>query len=341
MKLKLYTLLTFSLLSLTSLAQVTLNKADLTPSAGDTVRMVVATYMAPGNGGANVTWDFSSLDSTGSSVLKFVTTTIWNDSFSSTPSHIADQESLYFEFYSMDADSLVIMGSVTDYDTDTVVQVMSDPVKQLVFPLTYNTGFTDNYYADYDYLGINVISSGEVTGTVDGYGTLKLPWGDVNDALRIKFVDSRIDSYDIGFGLEQNHVITTRYTWYKAGNPNPVLNLVSIATTQNTQEAASYIDEHSYNNVGISKITLDANLSIYPNPVKNTEILNIDLISDNQINIDEVEITDVTGKVVMSKEIINNTSQNLKLDIYSLTKGLYFVTIKSGNASVTKKFTVY
>ena len=341
MKLKFYSLLTFIIFSIPAFGQITLNKADLIPNIGDTVRMHSADYMQPGAGGANVTWDFSTLNSTGSSILKYETNTIWNDSFNSAPTFIANQESLYFEFYGADDDSLYVKGAVIDYDTDTVVQVYDDPILQMVFPCTYNTAFTDDYYVEYNFLGTDVITTGTVTGTVDGYGTLKLPWGDVENVIRIKFFDDRVDSFDMGFGQEAQHIITTRYTWYAEGVAGPVLNLVSTSSTQATQQSAAYIDGNSVK-VSINTITAEEiNLSIYPNPISNTEVLTIDFDNGKNVDFEEVIITDITGKVVQQKEIDDNSFTSVKLDIYSLKKGLYFVTLKSGNVSVTKKLTVY
>lgn len=343
MKLKLYSFLTFSIFSLSALGQVTLNKSNINPTTGDTVRMHAAAYMNPGSGGANPNWDFSSMSSTGSNLITFMNpaNTMWKDSFATAPSFTSNAESLYFEYSGINDDSLFIMGAVSDYDTDTVVQVYQNPITQMVFPCTFNTGFTDDYFAHYDYLGIEVVTWGSVSGIVDGYGSLELPWGTVINTLRIKFTDDRIDSFDVGFGPEKTHVVTTRYTWYALGvSGTPVLNLVSISSSQGTQESAAYIDEHSYN-VSVQKY-LDANLNlnIYPNPINNTQQLSITFNSNLKFDIDEIIITDITGKTVLSTSVENNLNK-MQMDISTLHSGMYFVTVKSGNAIVTKKLTVY
>jgi hypothetical protein len=62
----------------------------------------------------------------------------------------------------------------------------------------------------------------------------------------------------------------------------------------------------------------------YPNPASN--ILNI----ENATDIDSVSLVNALGQTVLSKTINGNIAQ---IDISSLSKGIYFVTVTSGNAS--------
>lgn len=71
------------------------------------------------------------------------------------------------------------------------------------------------------------------------------------------------------------------------------------------------------------------NLSIYPNPARNTLNLKLDQ------NIDAVDILGLDGKVYFK----NKTSGNeVQLNISTLPKGVYLVRVKSGNKIEHKKF---
>ena len=73
---------------------------------------------------------------------------------------------------------------------------------------------------------------------------------------------------------------------------------------------------------------LNLSFSVYPNPVNNT--LNISAGS----TIDAVNIFDLTGREVLrATPNVDKTS----LDVSSLNKGFYLLTVKSGNQELTTK----
>ncbi|RDI10258.1 T9SS type A sorting domain-containing protein [Flavobacterium sp. AG291] len=69
-------------------------------------------------------------------------------------------------------------------------------------------------------------------------------------------------------------------------------------------------------------------LRYYPNPTNN--VLNI----QNATDINSVSIVNALGQKIISKTINSTTTQ---VDVSSLSKGVYFVTVNSGNASKTIK----
>ncbi len=73
-------------------------------------------------------------------------------------------------------------------------------------------------------------------------------------------------------------------------------------------------------------------LSIFPNPVKNEFTLN----NSNQINLSKAQVFDLSGKLLLSQNLINSES-NL-INISSFTTGLYLITIEDtfGNKHQTK-----
>lgn len=74
----------------------------------------------------------------------------------------------------------------------------------------------------------------------------------------------------------------------------------------------------------------DASIFIYPNPV--TSVLNYSV--KNGIAISAITVTDISGKQIYKTENAVNTA----IDVSNLSSGVYFVTFKTDNNSVTKKF---
>ncbi len=81
--------------------------------------------------------------------------------------------------------------------------------------------------------------------------------------------------------------------------------------------------------------TETALLNIYPNPSNGQVFINIDLPKRQDISI---VITDVTGKLVLRREIKNITAESLELDLSEIKNGIYFVQLQTEKEIVTKKF---
>lgn len=82
--------------------------------------------------------------------------------------------------------------------------------------------------------------------------------------------------------------------------------------------------------LGVNDREYDNSIFIYPNPA--TTILNFDV--KNNVVISAITVNDITGKeIYKSANSISNS-----IDISNLSSGVYFVTFKSDNNSVTKKF---
>lgn len=87
-------------------------------------------------------------------------------------------------------------------------------------------------------------------------------------------------------------------------------------------------------NTSVGEILSDANISIYPNPVTNE--LNVQFNRYNRELID-MEIFDLTGKVVQSTKIFTGTT---RVNVENLESGVYFVSLQSGAISKTHKIIV-
>lgn len=78
---------------------------------------------------------------------------------------------------------------------------------------------------------------------------------------------------------------------------------------------------------------------VYPNPSNNKAF--ITLSASSEVNNSMVTITNALGSVVYTKNIELNIGKNtIPLEIESLSSGIYFTTIISGNYKTVKKFTI-
>ncbi|WP_298764077.1 T9SS type A sorting domain-containing protein [uncultured Polaribacter sp.] len=82
------------------------------------------------------------------------------------------------------------------------------------------------------------------------------------------------------------------------------------------------------NTLDIEKYSLENSIKLFPNPVSNSLSVTI----NNNLNIEKVEIIEITGKLIKKTNLINNSisTQNLK-------SGIYFVKIHSDKGIITKK----
>ena len=99
--------------------------------------------------------------------------------------------------------------------------------------------------------------------------------------------------------------------------------------TSNLQNKVWYDNLYAYKGTALSIGDLsNVGIEAYPNPVKNT--LNINAAT----TIDAVNIYDITGREVLrATPNVEKTS----LDVSSLNKGFYLLTVKSGNQELSTK----
>ncbi|MEI6508312.1 MAG: T9SS type A sorting domain-containing protein [Bacteroidota bacterium] len=91
------------------------------------------------------------------------------------------------------------------------------------------------------------------------------------------------------------------------------------------------------NGVGINETNTFEHFKLFPNPTKG--ILNIELTSlEKQV---EIHVFDIEGSSVKSFQFENNKDIfKTEIDLSTITKGVYFIEIKSGNKAVQRKITL-
>lgn len=96
----------------------------------------------------------------------------------------------------------------------------------------------------------------------------------------------------------------------------------------------------NFGSVGVAENALSStsNSVVYPNPATDNAILAIDLKDKSNV---DITVLNAIGQVVKTNKAQGQVGENnINMDLYGLSKGIYMVNIKVGNASSTKKLVV-
>ena len=316
-------------------AQITLTGSG-NPVIGTsmTVHSADTTGFNPGASGANVTWDFSGLTSQGTGTINVVATT--NGNFPNSNITLDDPSNtndIYMD-YSGTAQSW--------YGTDGLAGtvIYTDPQDWLRYPMTYQDSFNDTYDGTVTNPTNQTFDrSGTTTVTVDGYGTLILPWGTVNNVVRVK---TEMNYGDELSGTPFFDYEEIRYWWFDATTGFPVLSNVTLNNIAggvpiSTVITVSYLDQNS---VGINQDLADQiGLKIFPNPTSDQTQVTFDL---DQTSAVQMTLHDLTGREVqvINPQRLTPGQYTQQLNVSHLNSGVYLLKIKVGEKTTTRKISV-
>lgn len=293
----------------------------------------------PGSAGANATWNFTTLDTTGGKLTQNICKADTCYSFGGFPtSNYAIEASGTGQFgYAYFTNS-----TYEYFGNDLSGPIFTNAEKFLAFPFTYNNQFTDI---------LNDVDStfyGSITVKADGYGTLKLPTGTFNGVLRVNAKESyREYTYD-GFGdLEDSLFYAGQYyRWFLPNSPNPLLEYAKVVRSLHVGNNVYPVDSNQhlliYNKKGstaLDEITSVLNLQLYPNPAANNTTL---IFEVNENSLLEIVVTNSLGEKVMAPitKTLSIGKQQIAIVTESLPNGIYYVQLKRNATIVTKPLVV-
>ena len=215
----------------------------------------------------------------------------------------------------------------------------------------YNSpsGQVDEFFAK------NVDYTGTTTATLT-FNVAYAQYSSENDKIEVKVSSNCGTTWTTvyskqGTALSTATATTSSYSPTATQWRNEVVNLnafagqssvmVKFVATSNYGNNA-YIDDINLTNgaAGIADVAaLANNVSVYPNPISNIATVNFNLVESNTVTI---EMVNALGQVVSSTNLGTLTAgeQNYSLDASNLNNGLYFVNIRVGNSTVTKKVSI-
>ncbi len=228
------------LLGIQLIAQPSISNTSM-PKSGDTLRYSNAspTSLPTGwqTGGSAQSWDFSKLTSTGQGLYEYLSSSKTPYAFyffNQIGQKTADTISLgvitltnVYSFYTNNTKVFKAEGIGYSASGFPLAANYSDDDEIYQFPLNYNDKDTSTFKFNLTIPGgiFSVISTGKRINLVDGYGTIKTPYKEYTDALRVKTIVDQIDTINSQFGKFAIPRKTISYKWLVGTERIPVLEI--------------------------------------------------------------------------------------------------------------------
>ena len=304
-----------------AVAQPTLNAGSANPIPGDVLTFTACDHVEPGPAGANVTWDHSGLSVVGSNTITYIQPSASGLGGTFPNATVAqDEGDGNYLFYKADASGFADDGFVVAGFTGTC----TDPLTLLAYPMNFNGTFTDNSTCSVTDGNTTWARTATNTGTADAHGNIMLPFGTVNNVLRVHTVQNMIDNqYD-----PPSTVATDTYAWYRPGVHGSVFAVTSIQAVYfgfPLNDSSSTVIDGSA--IGLDELLRhDIGVELWPNPATDRVEVVYGLGAGHALTID---LLDVTGQVVrhLSRSTRAAGVQREFLSIADLSSGAYLVRI--------------
>ncbi|MEO8067102.1 MAG: T9SS type A sorting domain-containing protein [Flavobacteriales bacterium] len=309
---------------LTAHAQITLQNPEHVASPGQSFAVNAGPFVTPGPGGANQVWDFSSMGATGTGTMSFVdpASTPSGADFTASTVALFDGDQTYAYFQATGSEYLV-----TGNDDGNISFPLTDPSKFWPFPCAYQDTWTDILGGSIVVQGQTVTRAGSVSGIADGYGTLVLPFGTVDDVLRVVVDEDYQDALILGTVI---HDIQTHY-FFKRFLPFPVMQITNVSTNVNgsvtTSQTTQWVDSAA---VGVLESVFNSNdVQLYPNPAtERIEILSATALQGT------ATIVDALGRMVGQVPLAPSGTDRLSFRVDDLAPGRYALRLIGQQGSV-------
>ncbi len=211
------------------------------PKSGDTLRYSNAspTALPSGwqTGGPTQSWDFSKLTSNSQGLYEYLSSSKTPYAFyffNQIGQKTADTISLgvitltnVYSFYTNNTKVFKAEGIGYSASGFPLAANYSDDDEIYQFPLNYNDKDTSTFKFNLTIPGgiFSVISTGKRINLVDGYGSIKTPYKDYTDALRVKTIVDQVDTINSQFGKFAIPRKTISYKWLVGTERIPVLEI--------------------------------------------------------------------------------------------------------------------
>lgn len=330
---------------------------DVFPKPGDKVTYASADTVGifPGDPGSDRTWEFANLQIISAmspiAYMDASDTPFWTDfpDASVAGATTTNSQDLY-AYFVVAPDQILAAG------TGGVGYKLEYTDKELLLqvPLYFNDGFSD-IFARFDNVVDNSLNeTGSKNVTYDAYGTLKLPSGVYPNAIRLKTIETLIDSISEFAGIRVNHFNITQYDWYVPGRTG---SQITVAVTKGS------VDWFSYNPASPSihyavpphksvqfASSLTTGISVVPsakpdwsvsmvgaNPVITDVQMNVDLATDAHTL--SLTIFDEMGRPVQAQMLHLVRGDNpIDIEVGQLPPGNYVLALTDGHTSHSVKW---
>ncbi len=335
------------ILSNISLAQITIYSSDF-GSSNDTIRYSHTTTinaLSIESTDTNYFWDFSQLTPNSQTMDEYIdinsVNMVYKIAFYGISNLVSPRADMSmggvsinnsYNFYNKSTNDFRLVGYGGETSATPIPVTFDNPDIIYRFPMTF--GNVDSCISNWD---INVPGTGYISeelhrhNEVDGWGTIKLPYGQFN-CLRLKstiFQDDSIYLSNTGLGIRVPQYYTV-YTWL-AKNMNFPIMTATVPQNLIGQVNISYLDSiRQFVGINSSSINNDNTLYIYPNPTTNYVNIKFNSFDEYTLN-----IINTFGEIIFTKQY--NNKNNVNISTENFARGLYFIQITNSNKQIVKK----
>lgn len=226
-------------------------------------------------------------------------------------------------YFSVEEDGMYVLGSYLP--NFPITSIYTDPLRQFMFPAELEDTWTDGFAGSYTYNDQVIEQNGEMTCTVSGLGDLILPWGTVENVLRLEVSD-----YYAEEGLSNTFVMNRTLTeFYRPGLGTYLARIYHATTELNgvggvPSEGFLYLPEEAV--VGMAEDHHQSiGMDVFPNPA--ADRATVVFAAKDATRLD---LHDATGRLVLQQRpSISNGLITATLDLAGLPNGFYSVRVQN------------
>lgn len=308
--------------------------SDLNMTSGTSFTEAISQDNMVGLPGMDQTWDFSSITENGfgqTVSLSEVSTSELLD-FPDAEIKWCGEGDGYCRFLSIGSGGFEELG-FGGIGQEMWAEPHPDPL--LLAPLPFSFG--DTYSGTYVLGESGIIQERSQNLSVDGYGTLILPWGEVQNAYRIH--GTVVDTFTLNGEL--SHIVEAELTYFFApGYPGPLVeSFIGEFIVEGEDPSPITVNIFLKDIVlGIEKTELLHDLKVFPNPASQNLTIQFENSRYESFSLD---ILDIQGRIVYSEGRIGSTASVMhQIDLHELKSGLYFLRLRNGRGFQTEKIQI-
>ena len=331
------------------------------PMSGDTIRYSNASLTSIGDyttSGVNYNWDFSLLDTISQTIRKFepaLSTPYFYFGATGYGEKTADSVGVnpflfknIYSFYKKNNTKFYVDGIGMTFSGFPIPNFYSDKDELYLFPLTYLN--RDSSTFKFSTITTGTIPAYSKQGyritEADGWGTITTPYGTAQclrvvstqysqDSIKGTITLPIIGATPLNLGFPN---YTKSYQWLTLGEKIPYLEVSGTVVAGNFVLRNIKYRDNKRSFVGIEEESIDLALSVFPNPT-NTDL---NIIIPQNTNDVVAEITDLQGKLILTKNLNQNSQivNQHQIDVSNIAKGTYLLNLSTSKSKQTLKISV-
>ena len=329
-------------ISLSVIAQPSITSASM-PKAGDTLRYSTASPTTlPTNfetGGANMSWDFSKITALTQTLNNYYSASKTPygfyffgqigqktaDTIGAGPITLTN----VYSFYTNSTKVFKAEGIGYQYSGFPLASMYKDDDEIYQFPLNYGDVDTSTFNFKFSIPGdlFALVQSGTRVNNADGWGTIKTPFGEYKDVLRLKTYVDEIDTVTSQFGKFPIPRKTLTYRWLSTSERIPVMEIQGTIVAQTGKFTPTQV---RYRDGYIAKLSAEnvetEGLKLYPNPGNGVVVIAGLKPGENWVMRD-----------VLGKEIAVDRVGDAGFDSGNLLAGMYYILVGERVLTFCKK----